>query len=414
MSTPKHILIAGAGIAGPALALMLARDGHEITIVERAPSIRLTGQQVDVAGQGVGVVKALGVWDQLLARTVGDKGIRFIDSGDRVWAAFAADKESGANSFVKEIEILRGEMAEVLCRATRDGVEYLFDNTITALSETDSGIAVTISSLAGQRDFDLVVAADGIYSSTRSLAFGRDFAEVRSLNQCLLLMTIPWQPSHGEWSRWFNAPGGRCVSTRPQPRNKQTGAYLAVMSEESREIARMGVVEQKAKVKELFADVGWEARGIVEQIDGNESVDVQETAQVHAPYWTKGRVALVGGAAYCPSGVSGQGTTLAFAGAYILAGCLCTYDDIPTALREYEEQVRPFVEKAQKLIPGVPGVANPQTAWGIKGFYSFMWMAEKVNSWGVAGAVTNLLSPLTGFVGKDKEIPRFPAMKLEI
>ncbi|KAK5152246.1 hypothetical protein LTS14_008622 [Recurvomyces mirabilis] len=228
-------------------------------------------------------------------------------------------------------------MADVLDRATRDGVEYLFDNTITALCETDSGSTVTFSKLAGQRDFDLVVAADGIYSSTCSLAFGRDFGEVRSPKQCLLLMTIPWQPSHGEWSRWFNAPGGRCVSTRPQKKKQQTGAYLAVMSEESREIARMGVVEQKAKFKELFADVGWEARGIVEQIEGNESVYVQETAQVYAPFWTKGRVALVGDAAYCLSGVSGQGTTLAFVGAYILAGCICTHDDISTALREYEK-----------------------------------------------------------------------------
>lgn len=117
-------MIAGSGIAGPSLALFLARNGHTVSIVERAPTVRTTGQQVDVAGKGVNVTKAMGVWNELLAHTVGDQGIEFIDAENKTWAAFPVDKESAANAFVKEVEILRGNMADVLYQASKDSTEY--------------------------------------------------------------------------------------------------------------------------------------------------------------------------------------------------------------------------------------------------------------------------------------------------
>lgn len=95
MSTPKNILIAGAGIAGPTLALLLSRAGHKCTIVERAPKFRLTGQQVDVADNGLKVAQIMGIENDIRARTVHDSGMRFIDQNGKQIAEFPVGSTAG-------------------------------------------------------------------------------------------------------------------------------------------------------------------------------------------------------------------------------------------------------------------------------------------------------------------------------
>jgi 2-polyprenyl-6-methoxyphenol hydroxylase-like FAD-dependent oxidoreductase len=97
-----------------------------------------------------------------------------------------------------------------------------------------------------------------------------------------------------------------------------------------------------------------------------EDFYVQQVAQVKMPSWHKGRTVLLGDAGYCPAPVSGLGTTMAIVGAYVLAGCLVTHEhDLSRALEQYEVDMRPFVESAQKLPPGVPAIATPQSEWGV-------------------------------------------------
>ncbi|MGI3780352.1 MAG: hypothetical protein ACRYG2_06195, partial [Janthinobacterium lividum] len=62
--------------------------------------------------------------------------------------------------------------------------------------------------------FDLVVAADGVGSSTRDLVFGEE-VEIRSLNLPITYPTIPRIDSDKPWWRWYNATGGRSVTLRP-------------------------------------------------------------------------------------------------------------------------------------------------------------------------------------------------------
>ncbi|KAI7528625.1 hypothetical protein KC316_g17710, partial [Hortaea werneckii] len=112
-------------------------------MVERAPQLRATGQQIDVAGNGVPIVKKMGIWEALKERTVGDEGLRVVTEKDQSWADFPASKESSASSFVKEIEILRGDMVDVIYERTKDNTEYIFGDQISAL--TDHGSHVTAS-----------------------------------------------------------------------------------------------------------------------------------------------------------------------------------------------------------------------------------------------------------------------------
>ena len=69
---------------------------------------------------------------------------------------------------------------------------------------------------------------------------------------------------------------------------------------------------------------------------------------------------------YCASPISGMGTTLAMSGAYNLAGVLARHPDDHTAtFADYETEMRPVVERAQKLVPGAPHIMYPETAWGV-------------------------------------------------
>jgi 2-polyprenyl-6-methoxyphenol hydroxylase-like FAD-dependent oxidoreductase len=118
MSSQTSILIAGAGIAGPALAILLNRNGFKTTIVERAEDLRTTGQQIDVTGPGVELIRLMGVEDAIRARTVKDDGLKFVDANNKTFASFPVTASTA--SLVREIEIMRGDMANVFYEATKD------------------------------------------------------------------------------------------------------------------------------------------------------------------------------------------------------------------------------------------------------------------------------------------------------
>ena len=114
MSTQNRqtrVLISGAGIAGPALAILLNENGFKTTIVERASSLRTAGQQIDVTGPGLELIRYMGVDEAIRARTVGDEGIHFVDGNDKRIASFPVS--SSTTSLVREIEIMRGDMADI-------------------------------------------------------------------------------------------------------------------------------------------------------------------------------------------------------------------------------------------------------------------------------------------------------------
>lgn len=166
----RTVLIAGASIAGPALALGLAHSGIQPVIVERAEALRLGGQNIDVHGAARTVVRRLGIEDEICAATTGEQGLRFVDERNRTKAEFPAEN-ADTSGFTKELEILRGDLATILYNRTRDTTEYLFGNQIVGLR--DHGDRVTVAFEHGaERDFDLVVAADGLRSHTRKLIVG--------------------------------------------------------------------------------------------------------------------------------------------------------------------------------------------------------------------------------------------------
>ena len=197
---PSHtVLICDAGIAGPALAYWLHEHGMTPIVVERAKAIRPGGQTVDLRGAGRTVAQRMGIEEAVRDASTGEKGVAFVNRDNTTKAAFGSDQFAGDGP-VAELEILRGQLAELLHDRTREHTEYLFGDHITALGHTGEKVRVTFAN-GPARDVDLVVAADGIRSATRSLVFGSE-ARIHPLGLYTAYFTIPRGSTDGDWARW--------------------------------------------------------------------------------------------------------------------------------------------------------------------------------------------------------------------
>ncbi|CAK3899052.1 oxidoreductase [Lecanosticta acicola] len=389
MAAPLNILIIGNSIAGPTLATFLLLSPHDpkphITILEkRSPeSFKVqSGQNIDIRGSGVTIIRKLGLEKVICDSTTGEIGAQFVDRDNRVWA----QGEAGPSGGTSDIEIMRGRLAEIMlerCRGVSGdvqkhggkGVEFIFGDGVRELEQDGEKVHATFRKSGERRTYDLVVGADGLQSATRKLVWGaeQDRERVKRLGMYGAFFSIPKsEETDTLWRRWFHAPGRRGVMLRPDLQRHRTTLFMYVINEKDQrlvDVAGKGHEEvdaQKELMAEYFQDAGWECDRIIREMRATKDFYYDMVGQVKMEKWVKGRVVLVGDAGYCPSPISGMGTTLALNGAYHLAGALSRHrNDCLAALDAYEKQMRPLVDKAQRLPPGTPHIMNPETAWGI-------------------------------------------------
>jgi 2-polyprenyl-6-methoxyphenol hydroxylase-like FAD-dependent oxidoreductase len=372
------ILISGASIAGPTLAYWLNAAGWQTTVIERADKLRGEGQNIDIRGAAREVVRRIGIEDAIKAANTGEQGTEFLGRRGEVKARFPAGTSDTAGA-TAELEILRGELSQIITDRTTPATEYLFGNKITGLAQDADGVTVSFDE-GDDRRFDLVVLAEGMRSRTRALVFGEE-PQIRDLGMYTAYFTIPRTSTDTDWWRWYNATGGRNVSLRPD----NLGTIRATLSflSEPRGYDELTVPEQKQVLRRRFGDVGWEAPRVLAALDDTE-LYFEALGQVRAPVWHRGRVALLGDAAYCASPISGMGTSLALVGAYVLAGELAASPSPEEAFSNYEKIMRPYVDQAQKLPPGAPRIANPKSRAGIAVFHTGVALAARIGRLGLA------------------------------
>lgn len=354
----KKILVSGASIAGPTLAFWLAKYGFEVTIVERSKSLRLGGQNLDVRGAGRAIARMMDIEKDILAANTGEIGLQFVDENNQVKAAFPRDAAGG---FTSEAEIIRGELVNILYDKTKDNVNYVFGKYITAVNQSETNVEVTFSD-DSTAVYDLLIAADGVRSNTRQLLFG-DEPKIKFIGLYNAWYTIPKAASDTGWARWYTAPESRVMLIRPD-NHGTTRASFSFLSDD-KTYQTLPNKEQKKILKDKLSGAGWEADRLIEEIEKNDDVYFDGISQVHAPRWFNGRAGMIGDAAYCPTPLTGMGTTLAIVGAYLLAGELSQHDRHEDAFIAYEQRMRPFVEDIQRLPPGVPWLAHPKSKFGV-------------------------------------------------
>jgi 2-polyprenyl-6-methoxyphenol hydroxylase-like FAD-dependent oxidoreductase len=395
-------LISGASIAGPALAYWLAARGWDTTVVERFDELRDDGQNIDVRGAGREVARRMGIEDVIRAANTGETGTEFVD-GDGTRVAYFAAGESDSGGATAELEILRGQLSRIIVDRTRDDTEYVFGNQIAGLDDGPDGVEVTFAR-GPARTFDVVVVAEGLRSRTRSLVLpGVD--AVRELDFYTAYTTIPRTPDDTDLWRWHSAGRGRSITLRPD--NLGTiRATLGFLSDVRGldELDRAGVV---AILRRTFADVGWVAPRVLAALD-DAPLYFDAVGQARLPAWSRGRMALVGDAAYCSSPISGMSTSLALTGAYVLAGELAAHPH-RTAFARYEAVMRPYVDQAQKLAPGAPRIANPRSRAGVAVMNTVLRIAGPVSA-RAGGLMSTLFAPPADAI----DLPTYPLPEVRL
>ncbi|MFD4462629.1 FAD-dependent monooxygenase [Nocardia sp. NPDC058480] len=353
------VLVSGASIAGPALAFWLHQYGFTVTVVEKSTGVRDGGYPIDVRGTAVAVAHRMGILPQLQQAHIDTRRVTFLDAdGSRAAVVHPQAVVGGVDGH--DLEIPRGALTNVLYAAVRNNVEFVFDDSIDALSEHDHGVDVTFRSGA-QRSFDLVVGADGLHSRTRALAFGPEQHYLRYLGYCFSICAMPNTLGLSHEALIWNTPG-RAAALYAVGDGSDVHALLAFAhSEPSHEVLRAADTHRDL-ISTVYGDDGWEIPAMVEAMHHTPDPFFDTVSQIHMPQWSRGRVALVGDAAYAPSFLTGQGSGLALVGAYMLADALAAHDDHTTAFTAYERASRGFVDLNQAQISTGEAALFPTTA----------------------------------------------------
>ncbi|MFD8284829.1 FAD-dependent monooxygenase [Streptomyces solisilvae] len=352
MRNTRRVLISGASIAGPALAYWLNLYGFRVTVVERAPGPRPGGQAIDVRGPALEVCERMGVLEEIRARRTGLRGMSMVDDNGKELFSTTKHTASGGSLSSTDIEILRDDLSSVLLTAGGDGIEYLYNDSIAALAQGTDEVAVTFHR-GDSRAFDIVVAADGVHSSTRALVFGPEENFLRHLGGYLGVWTVPNYLGLDRWEVIYQMPGdvwgGMVMSVRD---NTEARVFVGVHSDEppATFLGSRSVSDQKRLVAERYKDARWEMPRLLEYMWGAPDFHFDATAQIHMDSWSRGRVTLVGDAGYCGSPMSGQSTSMAVVGAYVLAGELkAAGGDHTAAFAAYERELRGYATANQQL-----------------------------------------------------------------
>lgn len=335
-----RVLISGASIAGPVLAYWLARYGFDVTVVERAPTLRKTGgHAVDLFRPAMAISEQMGVLPRIEERATGTTRLSIYRDGARRPIHVDLTKIYGAASD-RHVEVMRDDLSEIYYDAT--DAEYLFGDSIAAISPDGE---VTFEH-ATPRTFDVVVGADGLHSNVRRLVFGDEAGVTRFLGGHLAVASVP-KALAPEGEMLGHVGVGRIAGIYSAQHLDDARALFMFHSPELQYHHR-DVLRQKNLLRDAFAGMHPRVDGWLEQLDDAPAFYFDSITQLQLDRWSRGRVTLVGDAGYCPGPAVGGSTSLAVIGAYVLAGELARAGgDYAAAFAAYEQQMREPVRRSR-------------------------------------------------------------------
>lgn len=350
------VLIVGAGIAGPTLAYWLERAGHEVTLLERAPRLREGGYVVDFWGAGFDVADRMGILPRLL-----DEGYRFQElrevnaRGQRI--AHLDPRRLIDATHGRYVSIGRSDLSRAIYDAMGDGVEMVFDETVTSLVDEGESVRVGFAGGAEQR-FDLVIGADGLHSRVRELAFGPDADFERYLGITVAAFDVPGYRPRDELVAVTHTEVG-AQALRIALRDGST--MFCFMFRHDGDVPVNDVPAQQALLRHRLRDMDWEVPSILDVMPQARTFYLDRASQIRMPSWSRGRIALIGDAGACPSLLAGQGSALAMIEAYVLAAALRrSPGDHAAALDSYERALSGVVRSKQDAAIGLGTAFAPR------------------------------------------------------
>jgi 2-polyprenyl-6-methoxyphenol hydroxylase-like FAD-dependent oxidoreductase len=335
------ILISGTGIAGAAAALYLQRDGHQLTLIDTAPSFRKLGFGLSLKSFGGAVMRDLGLFDALQQRAIPVDTIQVREADGTLLKAYAAaDAASAAEGAVA---VYRSDLHDVLSTAVQTLMPIRFGTGITAIAHDKGGAHVTFSTGETQT-FDLVIVAEGVHASTRALLWEDEGYHA---------FDVIYAAASVEQDHWAD-PGvveisvGLGTNFGIIPVSEQQAliyAYFRGTFERDR-----GASHAKTLLLNAFQHFDQKITRLIERITAENEVFYDGVGLVQLPRLSKQRVALLGDAGYCPTFLSGMGASLGLIGAKALGQSLrgCSSTEIEAALARYDALMLPLTRHFQE------------------------------------------------------------------
>jgi 2-polyprenyl-6-methoxyphenol hydroxylase-like FAD-dependent oxidoreductase len=351
------IVINGIGVAGPALGYWLTKVGHEVLLVEEAPRLRAGGYIIDFWGIGYDIAEEMGLIGEIRRLGYQVREVRLVGRDGRKRGGFDVTV-FGRMTHDRFTSVPRSDVSATIYRAIEGKVEAIFGDSVAGIEDHDKGVRVSFDH-APSCDADLVIGADGLHSRVRRLAFGPDSKFITSIGYHVAAFEVEGYRPRDERVYVSHGLPGRQVS-RFAMRDDKT-LFLFVFRDE---YVRGG--QPKSILCEAFAGSGWEWPQIERELARTSDLYFDTVSQVRMDRWTRGRTALVGDAAACVSLVAGEGTGLAIAEAYILAGELhACGGDFRAAFARYEQRLMPFLRRKQASAVTFASSFAPKTSFGI-------------------------------------------------
>ncbi|MBX2905809.1 MAG: FAD-dependent monooxygenase [Taibaiella sp.] len=358
----KYVLISGAGIAGTALAYWVKRFGFNPTIVEVAPALRQGGYAIDFWGSGFEVSDRMGIVPALSRADLGISEVSFVDADNRRKAAMNYAKLKQMMNG-RAFTLLRSDLARIIYEHLDDDIDIIFGDTVTGIVQHSDRVAVQFRN-SKTRDFDLVIGADGLHSVVRNLVFGDEARYEKFYGFYTASFTVKHNFSNGKEFLIYNVPGKQAAIYSI---DENTSAAFFIFAVEGKlAYDHHDLAAQKQLLRDEFAGVGWKCADILARMDDAPDFYFDVVSQVQMDNWSQDRVSLVGDACDCPSLLSGQGSTLAIVGAYILAGELKNANgNYRQAFAEYQRIFKPFLDEKQRLARNFAASLVPKSSFGI-------------------------------------------------
>jgi 2-polyprenyl-6-methoxyphenol hydroxylase-like FAD-dependent oxidoreductase len=343
MEQIKKVLISGASFAGLSTAYWINKLGYQVTVVEIANELRKGGTPVNIRGNTVNIVKSMGIFEQIKLNRLGIEMYEFKNADDVTEGTLILRKE-GEEQPDDEYEIERNTLLNMFFDTVKNNVEFIFNNSITALNEKKDTIEVAFKD-GTQREFDLVFGCDGLHSTVRKLWFGNETEYTYFLGQYFSIAIVNKLLISQNRTQMYSVPGKTIMLNAY---NNKTDIVLCFGSEKEIPYDYRDVEQQRKIIIEQFEGQGWRTAQLLEEIKNNETFYFDKLCQIKMPSWTKGRVALVGDAGYCPSPAAGMGGSLAIDGAFALADAIQKHNgNFELAFQDYNNDFRPFIEEVQ-------------------------------------------------------------------